>query len=177
MPDEHARAFRLDRGLEQLRASISLPSSRDSVAQVRTYLQNRNIELGKKNNVLKILKEEKSQDIVLISLGPSIDKGPTDSHFLFESGSRLSFGISLRESGGRCALLAYRFQVSFTTTSPVPFLRFDLNREAHATPLFEPKCHYHPGSDEIRLPCPPLMPLEVLDRIFFVIEAQLIAKG
>ena len=173
MPDEHARAFRLDRGLEQLRVTISLPSSRDVMAQVRTYLQNRNVNLKRKNNVLKILKEKKDQGIFQVSLGPSIDKGPEESHFHFESGSRLSFGISLRESEGRCALLAYRFQVNFPATSPVPFLRFDLNPEAHPTPLFEPKCHYHPGSDEIRLPCPPLMPLEVLDRIFFVIEPQL----
>src|ERR1017187_3895315 len=55
--------------------------------------------------------------------------------------------------------------------------RFDLNDKAHDSPLHEPRCHYHPGVDEVRLPCPVLTPLEVLDRIFLVIEPQLLASS
>ena len=55
--------------------------------------------------------------------------------------------------------------------------RFDLNDKAHDSPLHEPRCHYHPGADDVRLPCPALTPLEVLDRIFLVIEPQLLASS
>ncbi len=170
MPDEHGRALRLDGGLENFLSLIKLPSSRDTMAQLRTYLSNQNVELGNKNIVQKILKKEMNGEIMQILLGPTIDKGPHDSHFCFESGSRLSFSISLREQGGHCSLLAYRFQINFPESSQLPFYRFDLNRDAHETPLFEPRCHYHPGLNDVRLPCPPLAPLDVLDRIFLVVE-------
>jgi hypothetical protein len=39
------------------------------------------------------------------------------------------------------------------------------------------ECHYHPGADDVRLPCLALTPLEVLDRIFLVIEPQLLASS
>ena len=72
----------------------------------------------------------------------------------------------------RCSLIAYRFHLNLPANQSPSFYRFDLNKKAHDTPLFEPRCHLHPGSDERRLPCPPLTPLEVLDRIFFVSEPQ-----
>ncbi len=94
----------------------------------------------------------------------------TESCYYLESGSRLSFGITLRERNRRCALVAYRFQLSLPGEQFPAFFRFDLNDKPHDTPLFEPRCHVHPGIDDVRLPCPPLAPLEVLDRVFFVIE-------
>jgi hypothetical protein len=97
-----------------------------------------------------------------------------DSHFYLESTSRLSFGVTLREANGRCSLVAYRFHMQLPEGSVPSFYRFDLNDKAHQTPLFEPRCHIHPGSDDIRLPCPPLKPLDALDRIFLVIEPQLL---
>jgi hypothetical protein len=168
------RARTLDGGLERLLASITLPSLRDTVAQVRTYLLQQNADLGNTNNVYQILKTAASHGLVYVSLGPSFDKGPTESHFYLESGSRLSFGITLRESGRSCSLVAYRFQLNLPEEQSPSFYRFDLNDRVHETPLFEPRCHYHPGSDEVRLPCPALTPLEVLDRIFLVIEPQLV---
>lgn len=106
-------------------------------------------------------------------MGPSIDKGPTDLHFNLESGARLSFGITLREGNGRCSLVAYRFQLNLPETQSPPFYRFDLNEKGHESPLTEPRCHYHLGVEDVRLPCPALTPLDVLDRVFMVIEPQL----
>ena len=167
------RAKKLDGGLERLVESIVLPSSRDTIAQVRTYLLGQDADTGNKNNVYNIFKTITSQDMVYMTVGPSFDKGPTDSHFYLESGSRLSFGITLCESNRRCSLVSYRFQLSLPEGQSPSFYRFDLNDKAHETPLFEPRCHFHPGLDEVRLPCPALTPLEVLDRIFLVIEPQL----
>jgi hypothetical protein len=174
MPDgAPERAKKLDGGLEQLRESIVLPSLRDTIAQVRTYLLKQDVDAGKRNDVYSLFKTTTSQDVAYMTVGPSFDKGPTDSHFYFESGSRLSFGITLRGSNRRCSLVSYRFQLNLPEGCSPSFYRFDLNERAHDTPLFEPRCHFHPGLDEVRLPCPVLTPLEVLDRIFFVIEPQL----
>jgi hypothetical protein len=167
------RARKLDGGLERLVESIVLPSSRDMIAQVRTYLLRQDADTGNKNKVYNIFKTTTSRDVVYMTVGPSFDKGPTDSHFYLESGSRLSFGITLCESNRRCSLVSYRFQLNLPEGLSPSFYRFDLNDKAHETPLFEPRCHFHPGLDEVRLPCPALTPLEVLDRIFLVIDPQL----
>jgi hypothetical protein len=169
------RARNLDGSLERLLASIVLPSCRDTVAQVRTYLLKQNADMGNRNNVYGILKTGTSRDVVSVWVGPSFDSGPTESHFYLDSGSRLSFGITLRESNSRCSLIAYRFQLNLPEAQSPSFYRFDLNDKAHDFPLFEPRCHLHPSSDEVRLPIHPLTPLEVLDRIFLVIEPQLVA--
>lgn len=171
------RARTLDGGLERLLASINLPSVRDTIAQVRTYLLKQDADLGNRNNVPRILRIVDSHDLVFISLGPSFDKGPTDSHFYLESGSRLSFGITLRVIGRACSLVTYRFQLNLPQSQSPFFYRFDLNDKAHKTPLFEPRCHYHPGKEDVRLPCPPLTPLEILDRIFLVIEPELLVTS
>ena len=173
-PGAHERAEALDGGIEQSLAGLALSSVRDSVAQIRTYLQKQDADLGHRNNVLRILKIAESQGLTFISVGPSIDKGPTESHFQLESESRLSFGITLREANGRCSLVAYRFHLNLPGGQSPAFYRFDLNDKAHKTPLTEPRCHYHPGVDDVRLPCPALNPLEVLDRIFLVIEPQVL---
>jgi hypothetical protein len=164
------RAVALDGGLQRLMESIILPSSRDVIAQIRTYLLSQNADAGNRNNVYQILKVVHSRDLVFITLGPPFDKEPTECHYYLASGSRLSFGVTLRESNGRCALVAYRFQLSLPGEQLPSFFRFDLNDKPHDAPLFEPRCHVHPGVDDVRLPCPPLAPLEVLDRVFFVIE-------
>jgi hypothetical protein len=171
------RARNLDGAIERLLASIILPASRDLIAQVRTYLLRQNADMGLRNNVHAILKTTGSRGALSITLGPSFDKGPEESHFYLESGSRLSFGITLRESNEGSSLVAYRFHLSLPESHSPSFYRFDLNREAHPTPLFEPRCHFHPGTEEVRLPSPALMPLEVLDRIFLVIEPQLTGQS
>lgn len=167
------RARLMDGRLEQSLTSLVLPCSRDVVSQLRGYLLKQNASMGLRNNVYSGLRKITSHDLVYITLGPQFDKGPTESHFYLESGARFSFGITLREGNGRCALVEYRFHLHLAEGSSPPFYRFDLNEKPHHSPLVEPRCHMHPGSDDIRLPCPPLTPLDVLDRIFFVIEPSL----
>ena len=172
--DESTRATILDEQYEQALASLTLPSARDVAAQVRTYLQHRDAELPRKNNAIRLLKQTVSQAITSITLGPTIDKGPTDQHFYLESESRLSFGIEIREKQGRCSLVAYRFHLSLPDGIAPSFYRFDLNPQAHRSPLTEPRAHYHVAVEAVRLPSPVLTPVEVLDRIFHVIEPQVL---
>lgn len=167
------RARLMDRRLEESLTSLRLPGSRDVMSQLRGYLLRQNANLGLQNNVYGGLKKMTSHDLVYITLGPQLDKGPTESHFYLESGSRLPFGITLREGNGRCTLVEYRFHLHLPEGGVPPFYRFDLNPRPHETPLAEPRCHMHLGWDEVRLPCPPMTPLDVLDRIFFVIEPSL----
>jgi hypothetical protein len=168
------RAKILDDRYEQALASLALPSARDVAALVRTYLQYQDAELPHKNNALKLVKQTVSQEITSITLGPTIDKGPTDQHFYLESESRLSFGIEIRETQGRCSLVAYRFHLSLPDGMSPSFYRFDLNPKAHGSPLTEPRAHYHVAMEHVRLPSPLLTPVEVLDRIFHVIEPQVL---
>ena len=170
----HERAKALDGGIDQSLAGLALASVRDLVAQIRTYLLRQDVDIGRRNNVLRILKRVESGGVIRLSVGPSFDKGPRESHFYLESGSRLSFGIELREANGRCSLVAYRFHLSLPEGQSPSFYRFDLNDKAHDSPLHEPRCHYHVGADDVRLPCPALTPLEVFDRIFLVIEPQVL---
>ena len=75
-----ARAKMRDRRYEEAIASLDLPSALDVAAQVRTYLQHQDADLSHKNNVLRLVKQTVSQEITLITLGPTIDKGPTGQH-------------------------------------------------------------------------------------------------
>src|SRR5262245_18897462 len=168
------RAKILDGRYEEALASIGLPPAQDVAAQVRAYLQHQDAELSRKNNALRLVKKTESHGVTSIMLGPAIDKGPTDQHFYLESESRLSFSIEIRETQGRCSLVAYRFHLSLPDGMSPSFYRFDLNSQAHASPLTEPRAHYHVAPDYIRLPSPVLTPLEVLDRIFEVIEPQVL---
>jgi len=168
------RAKILDDRYEEALASIGLPSARDVAAQVRTYLQHQDAELSRKNNALSLVKQTVSQEITSITLGPAIDKEPTDRHFYLESESRLSFCIEIRETQGRCSLVAYRFHLSLPDGMSPSFYRFDLNPKPHESPLTEPRAHYHVAMEHIRLPSPVLTPVEVLDRIFQVIEPQVL---
>jgi hypothetical protein len=141
------RARNLDGAIERLLASLVLPASRDLIAPIRTYLLRQNADMGFKNNVHAILKTTSSRGVLSITLGPSFDKGPEQSHFYLESGSRLSFAITLRESNNGCSLVAYRFQLSLPEGCSPSFYRFDLNRDAHQIPLLESKS-VNPGVRE-----------------------------
>lgn len=52
----HERAKTLDGGIEQSLAGLALASVRDSVAQIRNYLQTQDADLRNRNNVQRILK-------------------------------------------------------------------------------------------------------------------------
>ena len=169
---EHApaRAKQLDAALERQADSIRLPAFRELVAHIRVYLLRQNATIGARNNVHQILKTAMNGNVGSMTVGPQFDKGPTDSHFYTRSGARLSFGVTVREHNGRCSLVAYRFHLHVASDSSPVFYRFDLNHQAHPDPLREPCSHFHPGRDDIRLPCPVLSPIEVLDRIFYAID-------
>lgn len=169
---EHApvRAQRLDVKLEADASAIRLASFKEVLSSIRVYLLKQNSEVDKVNNIHQVLKQTKLGPVGLITLGPEFDTGPTDLHYRLKSGARLSFGLTLHESNGRCSIVTYRFHLHAGGNTGPTFYRFDLNKGAHQNPLFEPRSHIHPGRDDIRLPCPALEPLEILDRIFQVIE-------
>jgi hypothetical protein len=141
--------------------------------EVRAYLFKQNRSMAVANNVYELLRfKAGGKGTVDIALGPQTDKGDSLTHFHFDSGSRLSFGIILAESVECLKLITYRFHFHLPEGAPIAYLRFDLN-DAHSDALSEPRCHVHPGLDSVRLPMSPLTPLEILDLIFFVIEPAL----
>ena len=100
--------------------------------RLRDYLGNQAQELRTYNNVYALLKIATSPgDLASITLGPLIEKGPTAEHFHFDSGARLSFSITLRDSGGGSSLVAFRFHMQLPHGSSPEFLRFDLNSQHH----------------------------------------------
>ena len=122
------------------------------------------------NNPYKLLKYHPSEDVAEIEIGPRIDKGSTPEHFHFDSGARLSFGLTLREVNGGSQVVSFRYHYALPEGQSPQYLRFDLNDAPQADPLAEPRCHIHPGIDDARLPFAVHHPLEILDRIFFVLE-------
>src|SRR5258708_6727121 len=154
---------------------MRLPPPRQLTTEIRSYLFERTKTMDSENDIFRLLKtaqDEKGNDLIL--LGPTIDKGSTIEHFQFDSGARLSFGITVHDEGQSSSLVAYRFHYHLPSGSMPAFLRIDLNKRTHEDVLREPRCHLHPGSDRIRFPLPALLPIEVLDRIFFVIEPSLV---
>ena|ERR1017187_1071800 len=76
MPTQpHERAKRLDEGTERFLAGMALPSVKDCVAQIRTYLQKQNADSPTQNNVHKILKRIASHHVTSISVGPPFETG------------------------------------------------------------------------------------------------------
>ncbi len=170
MPDRAlSRAGELEARIEQQAATVALPSFKEVLANVRVYLNWQNANARGKNNVLQILKHTRTGDVGTIILGPTIDKGPTNTHYYINAEARLSFLVILREANRKCKLISYRFHLHLGAARGPSFLRFDLNPGAHSNPLIEPRSHVHPGRDDIRLPFPVLRPLELLDRIFYVV--------
>jgi hypothetical protein len=149
--------------------NLILPAPTDLFRSLRAYLQQR-AERGAGQNVQDMIRLHRERNAAAITLGPSIDKGETDKHFLFPSGARLSFFLSLKavEAGSR--LIAYRYHLHLGSNARFEFLRFDLNKEQNANPLREPRCHIHLGTANVRVPAVVLDPFELLDCLFFVLE-------
>lgn len=157
---------RTDRELTELR----LDPPHKVLSQIRAYLLRRSEEMKTRNNLIQLLSIHRAGEFAQIDLGPSIDKGATPQHFHFDSGARLSFGLTLREVGRGSQVVSFRYHYTFPDGRPTQFLRFDLNDGPHADPLAEPRSHLHPGIDAMRLPFSVHNPIEILDRIFFVLE-------
>ena len=164
------RAVALDSKTSQQLSDRPLGPAREVFRGIRAYLLRRSEEINERNNAFALLKFHSSKGAAQIDLGPTIDKGQTKDHFRFDSGARLCFGLTLREVEKGSELVAFRYHYTFPDGHSVKFLRFDLNDEAHPDPLAEPRCHLHPGIDDLRLPFSVHDPIEILDRIFFALE-------
>jgi hypothetical protein len=170
--DARRRAAELDEKLVIGSQTLILPAPKTLFFQIRRYLE----EQGRRHSVVNagnLVRFEPEQDTAAIELGPQIDKGPTAQHFSFRSGARLTFGVTVRKLEEGAGLLSYRFYLRLPERCPLTFLRFDLNAKPHEDPLREPRCHIHLGLEHVRVPSLVLSPLEVLDRLFFVIEPAL----
>jgi hypothetical protein len=166
------RAFELEGRIDAAVREIVLPDPRKLFGSLRTYLQQRADE-GHPQRPLSVydkIRLHQEDGVAEINLGPSIDKGKTDQHFLFGSGARLSFGLSVKVEKASSRLIAYRFQLHLPANALFDFLRFDLNREKHLDPLREPRCHIHLGTSDVRVLSVVLGPVDLLDRVFFVVE-------
>jgi hypothetical protein len=164
------RAEEFDRQVVRMLKDLRLPPPKELFQSVREHLQERSNSLRAQVNVQKILRFKPQGTEALIAVGPGIDKGPTETHFTFPSQARLSFAITVREQDGGSRLLSHRYHLEFPPGRGLRFVRFDLNPKVHENPLLEPRSHLHPGFPELRLPFPVLAPLDLLDRIFFVVE-------
>jgi len=168
------RASVLDAKIHEKLGELLRGSPRDVLSQIRAYLIRRSAEMNTRNNPIQLLKFRKDQNgMALIVLGPAFDKGATTEHFHFDSGARLSFGLALRDRGNGSELVSFRFHCHLAEGRPLEYLRFDLNEKAHVDPLSEPRCHLHPGLEDVRIPMSLHDPIEILDRIFFAADGSL----
>ena len=172
MTREHAllRAVALDDKTHNEIEELVFPSPRRLFSEIRAYLYRRSEEMDTRNNPYALLRLDQGNSRALIVLGPEFDKGSTPEHFHFDSGARLSFGLALREYDRGWQLASFRYHYEFGATRSPQYFRFDLNEARHEDPLAEPRCHLHPGMEDVRLPFPLHDPFEILDRIFFVLE-------
>jgi len=162
------------RGLEARTADdigkIDLPAPHEYFSEIRIYLQ-RMTDIGRTRNGAHVLAQKKENDDTLINAGPTMFREPCATCIQFTSGAQLKFGITLRFDGTRTTLLAYTFYLHLLASSHLSFVPIDLNPPSCSyDPLHIPRSHMHPGLENIHLPFPVMQPLEILDRIFHVIE-------
>ena len=144
------------------------------LSQIRAYLIRRSAEIEAGNNPIQLLKlRQDAHGMAAIFLGPAFDKGPTPEHFYFDSGARLSFGLTLRERGRDSELVGYRFHYQMPEGKSPEYFGFHLNQAPHEDPLIEPRCHLHPGIKNVRIPLSMYDPIEILDQVFFVIDKNI----
>lgn len=164
------RAEKLKSAMDKEASAQVFGSTQQFLTEIRAFLQG-NEQQEQANNVIALLRSTENNDLFAIELGPQIDKVATDKHYRFDSGARLSFGITLRKtSRKKTSLLTYRFHYVFKDGHSPSFIRFDLNSDSKDSTLEEARCHIHPGLKDTRLPARVLSPIEVLDRIFFVLD-------
>lgn len=171
--DRIAAAQMLEERTELHLANIALPPPQLYFRQIRSYLQ-RITDTDQTTNGAHLLSQRTLDNgDTQIDAGPTIFREPCEDCIQFRSGAKLSFGITLRVNGARTTLLSYRFHLALLPTSGLQFIRIDLNAPKDAyDPLHMPRCHMHPGFENILLPFPVMSPLAVLDRIMHVIEPR-----
>lgn len=75
------------------------------------------------------------------------------------------FQLSVSETHSSLEVLSYDFELRFEDSSPVSFVRFDLNPKGHDNETDGLRCHVHLGSDDDghSVPAPLMSPYELLD--------------
>jgi hypothetical protein len=169
----HGRAVQLDARTNAQLAERLFPRSKEQFLEIKSYLIRRANEMNAKNNPIKFVRMDLEKNgLAFITQGPAFDKGPDPEHFYFDSGARLSFGLTLREREGGTEVISFRFHYVCPEPNSPEYFRFDLNAAPHENPLVEPRCHLHPGLDDVRIPLSLYDPIEIFDRIFFGIDAS-----
>ena len=170
--DPNAIALAFEAKAEAYLRGLALPKPDAYYREIRNYLQRERdkgrIKTGHQS--VRILKQQDGS--TLINVGPSIYKNPCQECIQFQSTAELSLGITLSTQGSDTELLSYRFHLQLPERSGLSFVRIDLNGPPKAghDHLQVPRSHVHPGFEEAHIPFPVMTPLEVLDRIFHVIE-------
>jgi hypothetical protein len=171
LPKAQGRATSRDTRTQELIRATVLSPPRTVFSEIRAYMIRRADEMAEENNPWTLLRFVPPRNqISLIALGPTFDRGSTPEHFRFDSGARLSFGLTLREQDHGSRLVSFRYHYQLPNGHSPGYLRFDLNEALHPDPLAEPCCHLHPGLEDVRIPLTLHDPFEILDRIFFGIE-------
>jgi len=175
LANAHKKAEALDEVLSSRINTTKIETAKKLFYRLQSYLVEQCRNHAASNNIYSKIKfyAADSKGVALILLGPSIDKGPSEEHINLDSGSRLSFLVAVKEGPSGSELVTFRFHLQFSNGHSPAYLRFDLNSSGHTVPLGEPRCHFHPGLEDVRIPLPILHPVEILDRIFFVIEPTL----
>jgi hypothetical protein len=169
LEDAQNRAVALNLEIDREADAHQLDEVNTFLTRIRSLLMS-NEQEEVSNNIHILLKKTESREMVDIVLGPQIDKGPSEGHFKFDTGARLSFGITLRRERRKATLNSYRFHYVFPEGHSPAFIRFDLNARGDRPPLEESRCHLHPGLSKTRIPSRVLSPIEVLDRVFYVLD-------
>ena len=118
--------------------------------------------------MLRHQRRGRNPEVVMVWCGENFDDGQAGEFLRLSDGSRLSFSFTAEYAGQARGLTSYRFHLRRPAGSHPAFLRFDLNSERAAhEPLEEPRCHIHPGNDDIRIQCPILSPAEILHKLLY----------
>ncbi len=171
----NARAVQRDQRLAATIVQVQVGQTTHLFKEMRAYLARMVDDADRqcgKNHPSGLLKLNEQRRSGVIDLGPQIDKGPAAGHFNFDSGARLSFGITVTHDGTSRRLLSHRFHLVLPPGKPWKICRFETSDRDHPEPLGHARCHVHAGIEDLRLPSPALSPFEILDYIFFVIEPK-----
>ncbi|MCT7983040.1 hypothetical protein NG796_07015 [Laspinema sp. A4] len=121
----------------------------------------------KPHEIHKLLKMEKSgkhgKEVFSIMGGPKNLKRRQDlPHFERADRCWFDFAILIDENPNQAQVLGFNFEIRFPEDFTVKFLRFDLNPPGHDNDKGGIRFHLHPGHENLRIPSPPLCPLEIL---------------
>ncbi len=88
-------------------------------------------------------------------------------HFKRVDGCWFDFSILIDQKSKNIEVIAFDFEIRFPEKMPVRFLRFDLNPPGHGNDDRGMRFHLHPGSDDLMIHSPPMLPLEILNLFLY----------